>query len=134
MPRFPSREWAEEYVSRLNSSGEYREAGRTWEGGIILAVEKDGELKSSWYIYLDLLHGQCRKYEVFEEGQVLPQSEFVYRGPFGNWKKLLSGEIEPIQALLTGKFKLKGPVMKVLRNNRAATEMVNTAKLVDTEF
>ncbi len=134
MPRFPSREWADEYVRQLNANTGYRDAGMGWEGDITLCVEKDQTLAASWYIYLDLHHGSCWGYEVFVEGDDVPDSEFVYSGPFGNWRRLIGGEIEPIQGLLTGKFRLKGPVMKVLRYSRAAKEMVNTAKLVDTEF
>lgn len=134
MSAFPSREWAEQYVDALNSNEAYRDAGRTWEGDIILAVEKDDTRSENWYLYLDLFHGQCRKYDVFMEDQVLPAAEFRYSGPFGNWKRLINGEIEPIQGLLTGKFKLRGPMMKVMRYSRAAKEMVNTAKLVDTQF
>lgn len=134
MARFPSREWAEDYVGKLNSNTKYKEAGRGWEGDIILAIEKDQELPASWYIYLDLFHGGCRKHEVFEEGEKLPDSQFRYSGPFSNWKALINGKIDPIQGLLTGKFKLKGPMMKVLRYNRAAKEMVNTAMLVESQF
>lgn len=134
MSLFPSREWADDFVRMLNSNEKYREAGRTWEGDVILAIEKDAGLQKSWFVYLDLHHGQCRKHEVFEEGETLPSSEFRYSGPYSNWQRLISGDIEPIQGLLTGKFKLKGPIMKVMRHSRAAREMVSTAKMVETRF
>ena len=43
------------------------------------------------------------------------QTAFIYEGPYGNWKKLINKELDPIQSLLTGKFKLKGDMLKVLR-------------------
>ena len=46
----------------------------------------------------------------------------------------MNKEIDPIQGLLTGKFKLQGSMMKVMRFTKAAKEMVNTTALVQTEF
>ena len=55
-------------------------------------------------------------------------------GKYSNWVKLIKGEIDPIQGLMTGKFKLDGSMMKIMRYTNAAKEMVNTAKMVDTQF
>ncbi len=41
--------------------------------------------------------------------------------------RLINQEIDPIQGLLTGKFKLKGDMAKDLRAVRAAKELVETA-------
>ena len=62
------------------------------------------------------------------------QTAFSYEGPYGNWKKLINKELDPIQSLLTGKFKLKGDMLKVLRAVQAAKELVETAGKVPTEF
>jgi len=59
---------------------------------------------------------------------------FTYSGPYGNWKKLINKQIDPIQGLLIGKFKLQGDMAKVLRAVRAAKELVETAGRVPTEF
>jgi putative sterol carrier protein len=134
MPKFPSREWVEAYAAKLNANASYRDAGKTWEGDILFVVEKDSSFPKNSYIYLDLYHGECRKYGYFEDEFSLPNSEFRYRGPYENWKKLINRQIDPIQGILTGKFKLEGPMMKVMRYSRAAKEMVNTATMVDSEF
>ena len=62
------------------------------------------------------------------------QAAFSYIGPYRNWIRLIKREIDPIQGVLTGKFKLKGPMMKIMRYTRAAKELVNTANQVETEF
>jgi putative sterol carrier protein len=135
MPRFPSKEWVESYVQNLGASEAYRDAGKTWEGDILFVVKKDETFPKDCYIYLDLYHGECRKHDYAEEDpSVLPQAEFSYIGPYRNWVRLLGGEIDPIQGILTGKFKLKGPMMKIMRYTRAAKEMVNATKTVDSEF
>ncbi|MEM3794421.1 MAG: SCP2 sterol-binding domain-containing protein [Thermoprotei archaeon] len=134
MPKFPSREWVEEYARKLNENPAYRDAGRTWEGDILFVVEKDESFSKSVYIYLDLYHGECRKAVYYEEADQPPKAAYTYRGPYTNWRRLINKEIDPIQGILTGKFKLEGPMMQIMRYTKAAKEMVNTATMVNTEF
>ncbi len=135
MPRFPSQAWVESYVEKLNASEAYRDAGRTWEGDLLFVVEKDERFPKTCYMYIDLWHGACRKHGYAEEDpSSLPPAEFRYTGPYQNWVRLLKGEIDPIRGLMTGKFKLKGSMMKIMRYSRAAKEMVNATTAVDSEF
>ncbi|EQD48369.1 sterol carrier protein [mine drainage metagenome] len=59
---------------------------------------------------------------------------FSLEGSYGNWRKLIAKEIDPVQALMGGQFRFKGNMLKVMRYNRAARELVNTATLIPTEF
>ena len=134
MAKFPSAEWAEEYSRKLNDNPNYQDAGKKWEGAITFVIEKDDTLEQTMYLYLDLYHGQCRKHEFSNSLNDLPTAEFKYKGPYKNWMKLIKKEIDPIQGILTGKFKLEGSMMKIMRFTKAAKEMVSTASQVDTEF
>lgn len=134
MVKFPSREWAEEYSKKLNSNPSYQDAGKTWEGAITFVIEKDDSFNQDMFMYLDLHHGQCRGFEFSTTLNDLPSAEFKYRGPYKNWKKLINKEIDPIQGILTGKFKLEGSMMKIMRYSKAAKVMVSTASDVETEF
>lgn len=136
MPKFPSKEWVESYVEKLNANAVYEDAGKTWEGDIVFVVEADDRYQKTSCIYLDLYHGKCRKSLYVEECAefTTPRSEFQYVGTYGNWIKLMKKEIDPIQGLLTGKFKLKGPMMKIMRYTKAAKEMVSTASLVPSDI
>lgn len=136
MPKFPSKEWVESYVEKLNTNPAYSDAGKTWEGDIVFVVEKDETYPKTSCMYLDLYHGQCRKSSYLEEcdESTIPQSEFRYIGPYSNWVKLINKQIDPIQGILTGKFKLKGPMMKIMRYTKAAKEMVNTSTMVESDL
>lgn len=131
---FPSEEWAKEYVEKLNSNSAYQAAGKTWDDSITFVVDPDDAYKEFWYIYLDLKAGKCVKYQSGSEEKDMPVSTFKYKGKYSNWVKLIKGEIDPIQGLMTGKFKLEGSMMKIMRYTNAAKEMVNTAAKVDTQF
>jgi putative sterol carrier protein len=134
MSKFPSDEWVQEYARKLNENQAYRDAGRTWEGDITFVVEKDDAFPQNAYIYLDLYHGECRSARYADSADKVPKAVYAYKGAYSNWRKLIGNEIDPIQGLLTGKFRLDGSLMEIMKYIRAAREMVSTAATVETEF
>jgi putative sterol carrier protein len=134
MVKFPSAEWVTEYAAKLNSNTNYEDAARKWEGAMTFIVRKDAGLDKDAYIYLDLYHGKCRGAKFSFSPEELPASDYKYSGPFTNWRRLINKEIDPIQGILTGKFKLEGSMMTIMRFTRAAKEMVATTSMVQTEF
>jgi len=120
-------------MEAVNANKNYEEAAKNWEGDFLFVVEADEQLKEPATFYLDLWHGKCRGVALVRAGED-KKAAFIYSGPYGNWKKLINKQIDPIQGLLTGKFKLKGDMIKVLRAVRAAKELVETAGKVPTEF
>lgn len=133
MAKFPSDEWIKLYKEELNKNEVYAEAAKDWEGDFLFVITPSGGLEKEVVFYVDLWHGKCR------EAYQLPSRDaktaaFVYEGPYPNWKKLLNKEIDPIRGLMTGKFKLKGDMAKVMRYIKAAQELVNTTTRVPTEF
>jgi len=134
VPRFPSDEWVQEYAKKLNENQAYKDAGKSWEGDIVFVVEKDESFPGEAYIYLDLYHGACRRALYADSADRVPKAVYAYKGSFTNWRKLIGNEIDPIQGLLTGKFRLDGSLMEIMKYIRAAKEMVSTATTVPTEF
>lgn len=133
MPKFPSEEWSAQYVEKLNSNPAYAEAGRKWEGDITFVIRQDDVLDHDEFLYLDLHHGECRGHKFSADRAAIPDSEFKYIGKYANWIRLINKEIDPIQGILTGKFKLEGSMMKIMKFTKAAKEMVSTASMVSTE-
>lgn len=134
LAKFPSEDWMKEYMAKLNANANYEDAGKNWEGPITFVVQKDESFDKEAFVYLDLYHGKCREAKFSFVESDLPKPEYKYIGPYGNWRKLINGEIDPIQGLLTGKFKLQGSMMKIMRFTKAAKEMVSTASQVQSEF
>ena len=134
MAKFPSEEWTREYMEKLNANAAYEDAGKAWEGAMTFIVQKDESFDKEAYMYLDLYHGKCREAKFSLTESDLPTPEYKYIGPYTNWRKLINKEIDPIQGLLTGKFKLQGSMMKIMRFTKAAKEMVSTAAMVQSEF
>ncbi len=133
MATFPSQEWIEIFMEKLNANEEYAEAAKDWEGDFLFVCKPEGNLEEEAVFYVDLWHGKCREARMLEPGEAL-DTAFTYTGPYGNWIKLINKEIDPIRGLLTGKFRLKGSMMKVMRYTKAAKLLVSTAGQVPTEF
>ncbi|MCL4350271.1 MAG: SCP2 sterol-binding domain-containing protein [Candidatus Thermoplasmatota archaeon] len=134
MYKFPSEEWAKAYYEKLNENKAYEESARDWEGGITMIIQSDEKFSGNAYLYLDLFHGKCRSYKLSSSENEIPKAEFTYSGKFTSWKNLINGEIDPIKGILTGKFKLKGSMAKIMKYTKAAKLMVSTASQVPSEF
>lgn len=135
MPAFPSDEWLQEYVSRINGSDAYRDAAATWEGDVsyVIGAEPDRGVEEDVWAWLDLWHGKCR------EARLVPPTEgerasFVIRAPYSRWKEVIRGELNPVKGMMQGKLKLKGDLPVILRHLKAANELVRLAASVPTEF
>ena len=137
---YPSEEWVEAWIEKLNEYEAYQKAAATWEGDFLFVLEElpanRGELTETVTMYVDLWHGKCRDAWVVTPDKPAPENvEFTYSGIYKNWVKLMKGEIGPIKGLLQQKFKLKGNMAKVLKATKAAMELVKSTTLVEnTEF
>lgn len=134
MPKFPSEDWVKEFTEKLSGNETYKQAAKSWEGDITFVCSRDDSFESDVAMWFDLYHGECREAQYFDSVDDAPKSAFRYKGPYKNWVRLIHGEIDPIQGVLTGKFKLEGPMMKIMRYTKAAKELVNTASQIDSEF
>ena len=133
MAKFPSEEWIKLFKEEVNKNEAYAEAAKDWEGDFLFVATPDEKLEEEVIFYVDLWHEKCREaYKISSRDE--KKTEFIYEGKYGNWVKLIEGEIGPIRGLLTRKFKLTGSMAKIMRYTRAASELVGTASKVPTEF
>ncbi len=135
MAEFPSEQWLEEYVKRINDSSEYKEASATWEGDVafVFEAEPDRGVPDDIWAWLDLWHGECRegKLVTAEEGE---KARFIIRAPYSRWKEVIKRELDPVKGMMQGKLKLKGDLPTIVRYVKAANELVNLASSVPTQF
>ncbi len=147
-----SEEWAENYTKALNDNANYKAAASWWTGDFLFVVEPSGNLDHKIVMFVGLHKGDCTGSKVLKEGdeyEILPANsearplkegekigaEFVFAGKYDNWVKVLKKELDPIQGLMAGKFKLVGNMAKVMRATKAAQELVNsTTQIEGAEF
>ena len=49
-------------------------------------------------------------------------------------RKVIEGEMDPIQGMMTRKLKVEGNMMKIMRYPKAAKEIVSCCALIPTDF
>lgn len=132
---FPSHEWVKELENELNTSVAYADAAKNWEGDFyfVISPDKENPTQETTYLYMDLWHGKCRDaYLVHDKDQKQPA--FVMSGAYSKWQRVVTAQLDPIQGLMTGQLKLKGNMVMVMKNVKAAQEMVKACTRIDAEF
>jgi putative sterol carrier protein len=81
---------------------------------------------------MDLWHGECRSAGEMAEGEKSPA--FEIRAPLPTWRQVLDGKLDPIRGLTTRRLKLQGNLMQILKSPKAALELVNCARELDTTY
>jgi len=130
---FGSDEWIKTLMVKVNESEAYRSAAKTWEGDFYFIVEPEGSVTESIIMYMDLWHGDCRDAFIVEDENV-KNPELRINASVSAWKQVITKQLDPIQALMTRRLKLKGNMMKIMRAVKAAQELVNCCTQVPTEF
>jgi putative sterol carrier protein len=131
---FPSDEWIKKMMVDLNNSDAYLDAAKNWEGDLFFIIEPGGNLKESVILYMDLFHGKCRDAFEVNGRPNPPKPVFEISAPIANWKQVMTKKLDPMQALMTGKLRLRGNMAIVMRNVRAAKELVESCTRIDTKF
>lgn len=126
---FPSDAWVKALCTQLNKTPAYQQAAAKWEGDLIFVINISGK---DHYLYMDLWHGECRSARELSDTAAV-NAEFMISGPLPTWKRVIQGQLDPIRAL-AGQLKLKGNMLKIMKTPRAAIELVNCCKTLDTEW
>jgi len=129
--KFPSEAWLKALETRLNSDARYAQVARNWEGDLAFVIEPDdsGELDAPVVFYVDLWHGKCRSSAVLSDIDE-KQPAFVLTANLKNYRDILEGRLDPMQAMLTRKLKVKGSMAYMMRNVPVVLDFVRVCKEV----
>jgi putative sterol carrier protein len=133
MAQFPTAAWVQALEAKLNSDEKYAKIAHNWEGDILFVVQPGGNLTQGIKFYLDLWHGKCRSACVVGD-QTEPRPTFTLNAPYENVVRLLQGELEPMQALLTRKLAVQGNMAVLMRNVPTMLDFVRCCREVTDSF
>lgn len=133
MIKFATDEWAKALMEKINESEAYAQAARNWEGDFYFVLDAGEGIEEPIYLYMDLWHGKCREAFASTDPSV-KDPVFRMSGRLGKWRQVIEKKLDPIQGLLTRQFKLKGDMVMIMKNVKAAQELVNCTTLVPTQF
>lgn len=130
---FPSEAWFQELDRVLNTDERYAQVAKNWEGDMIVVIEADKEGEDPnlpQAIYLDLWHGKCREIKMLDRTDNLPEAAFVLAAPLRHIVSIFNGTLDPIQAMLTRRLKVKGNMAYMLRNVPTVMDFVRCCRIV----
>ena len=133
MAIFPTDDWLIAMMEKLNTDEKYANIARNWEGDMLFLIEGDGTRQDSTRYYLDLWHGKCRDCYVVQSEQEV-KAVFTLRAHYGNFVRLLKGELEPMQSLLTRKIGVQGNMAVLMRNVPTVLDFVRCAREITTGY
>ncbi len=130
---FPSPEWLKAFEEKLNTDEQYARIAKNWEGDLVFQIEPEGNLKEQVIFYLDLWHGKCRGTEVWDEiADKTPA--FILKASYGNFARILKGDLDPMQAMLTRKLGVKGNMAVMMRSVPTVLDFVRCARDITNEI
>jgi putative sterol carrier protein len=133
MAKFPTDDWLQSLMDKLNTDEKYAQIARNWEGDMVFQIEPSGSLEQPVTYYLDLWHGKCRGAHPVQDRQEV-KSMFTLKAPYENYVRLLKGEWEPMQALLTRKLSLQGNMVVLMRSVPTVLDFVRCCREVTDGF
>jgi putative sterol carrier protein len=117
------------FEKKLNSDERYAKIGSKGEGDIYFVIQPEGNLKEQVIYYLDLWHGKCRGTEMVKE-ITAHSPAFTLSAAYGNFARVLTGDLDPMQAIMTRKLDVKGNMAVMMRSIPTVLEFVRCAKEV----
>ena len=135
---FPSAAWAEAYAQAINENPAYQKTAGNWiEGVIALVCKAEPSLGFSepQAMVLDLERGRCRGVVYTSDAAIIAQTPFVIEASYAQWKSVISGQIDPIKAMLQGQLRLtKGHLPTIIRDVEGSKQLVLSASAIETQF
>lgn len=130
---FPSLDWLNELDVKLNTDARYGEIAKKWEGDMTIVVEPEGNLKERKIFYLDLWHGKCRGVAELKDVSE-KKATFVLTANYENIKRIMTGKLDPMQAMLTRKLSVQGNLAVMMRSVPTVLDFVRCAREITTEI
>ena len=130
---FPSMEWLIALKDKLNSDENYKKIASKWEGDIIFDISPTGALEEQLVFFIGLWHGECLGVEELESPDD-KEAVFILEADYDNIVKVLKGQLDPMQAMLTRKLKIKGNLGVMMRNVPTVFQFVKCAQEITDEI
>jgi putative sterol carrier protein len=129
---FPSDAWIKALGHKLNESADYERSAKDWEGDFVFVVEPDDAYEDTAYLFLGLYHGKSTGAGMTDaDGRDV---QFTIAAPYSTWRRVIEGDLEPIQGIMMRQLRLEGDMRKVLRYPRAAKEIVSCCAKIPTRW
>lgn len=117
MPLFPSLEWCRAVVEAANADPDAAAAGQGWRGDVACVVERPG---GPFVFWCNPVGGRIADWKVLHDEDELEERDpaYVIRAPLSTWRGLIEGSLDPVQALIERRIRVKGDAEPVIARAR----------------
>jgi putative sterol carrier protein len=133
MAKFPTLEWVQMLSDKLNTDEKYAQIAHKWEGDLSYKIDAGGSLTESVTCYFDLWHGKCRAARILEPGEQVDVALKIV-GTYENSKRIVTGEMDVLQAMVTRKLSVHGNMALIMRNVPTVLDFVRCCREVTDSF
>lgn len=136
MPVFPSREWCEQAIALVNADPESVEASRGWQGDFGVVIDAEGALRKPFVAYAEPRDGKIQKFKLLADPDDLDELEpsYLARAPYSVWKGLLTGAVDPVEAVLKRRIQLQGNVQQIMERMKYKGIAERLREKLETRF
>ena len=129
-----SQPWADELRAVINDDANYRAVAKGWKWPLALVLDRAEDLgyPDAVAVRLDLEGGDCREARIVRAEDA--DAPFVLRGPYGVWKRIVRGELDPVAAVVKQELSLDGNLHTMLMHAKTAKALVACAQRVPTIY
>jgi len=128
--KYLSPEWAEEVMKRANEKLTPEKMKHVTSS--MLTLNKNCPDGKDRAVYYEIVDGVVKKVSVVE-GK-LPDAEFTITADYQLFAKISRAELKARRALMSGKMKLKGPLVKALKLSPLVDRLNEIIATIPTEF
>ena len=124
-----TEEWSRACCQALNDRPNYAAAAADWRDAVVLVMGADPALGigAERAVFLDLYEGACRGTRLATADD-RASAPFVLRADAASWRRILSGDTDPVSAVMRGELRLeRGSLMAMAMYAPAAREMLAAA-------
>ena len=137
MAIYPSQEWCDEWKKAINDDESVARTGKNWgvdfNGNWLFEVTPGGGLEETAYVFLKAAAGKCSDARMLEDPSEANPG-FVVTGSYVDFKPVVKGEADFLAAVVKGKFKMRGDMVKIMQYAKFIRAVANSISSFESEY
>ena len=113
------------------------ESGKQWgvgfNGNMVFEIRPGGGLETTTYVFMAAEAGKCAECRIIEDPSTVRYGFYV-KGNYPDFKEVVKGRKDFIAGVVTGVFKLDGPMIKIMRHARFVRAVANSISSFEAEY
>jgi putative sterol carrier protein len=126
--------WAGAFRDAVEADAAYRATATNWTWPVALVLEAAPDLGYDAPVAVELAldRGRCHGAEIRSLDSLT--APFVLTAPYGTWKEVVRGQLDPLAGVTRGKIRVQGSLMTLMLHAKSAAALCLCARAIPTRF